>query len=214
MNQDPTDTGLDLAAEVRQLRTLLERELAATRAQMAAAAEAEGAMRAQRDQLRHTQVSTEVRLMEMQRDLVTAVEKGTAREEERWAKLAAAAQEITGLRLELARAGEQLARAEAIARNAQSEVVQYEAAQRAQVARLGELEPLLGGLQGRVAELEQSLQVLGAKAAKEKAAYEAQARELIKKRKELEARVTELAGARSRRLLMKLRLVSRCAWEK
>jgi chromosome segregation ATPase len=221
MNRDPVtaETGLDrssssLAAEVGQLRALLERELASTRAQIAAATEAEGLMRAQRDQLRHSQVSAEVRVMELQKTMEGLVKKTVDEEKTRWTKLESMTEEIVSLRLDLAREAEQLARAEAIARNAQTEVVQYEAAQRAQIVRIAELQARVEYLEPLVAELEQRLQAIVEKIVKERAAYDAQARGLIEKKKEMEARITELAGARSRRMLMKLGLISRCAWEK
>ena len=209
MNEEPVaaDSGLDLAAQLRQLRMLLERELAAARQQVAAASEAEGAMRAQRDQLRHTQVSGEIRVMELQMEMTQVVEKSEKRDEQRLAKLESAALEIATMRLELGRAADQLAMAQAIARNAQTEVVGYEAAQRSQIVRIADLE-------SRVLQLGQKLQTQTEQAAKVKAAHDAQAREFIRKRKVAEARVAELAGARSRRLLLKLKLVSRCAWEK
>ena len=216
MNEEPVaaDSALDLVAELRQVRAMLERELATAREQMAAASEAEGAMRAQRDQLRHTQVSAEIRLMELQRELTQLVEKTMQREEEQLSRLTSAMQGNGAMRLELGRAVDELARAHAIARNAQTEVVAYEAAQRSQISRIADLEGRIRELDPRVRELEQKLQVQVQQITKERAAYDAQAREFIRKRKEVEGRLAELAGSRSRRILMKLRLVSRCAWEK
>ena len=52
----------------REVKVFKTRERS-MREKVAAASEAEGAMRAQRDQLRHTQVSAEIRLMSLQKEL-------------------------------------------------------------------------------------------------------------------------------------------------
>ena len=223
MNEEPVaaDSGLDLISELRQLRAVLERELAAAREQVAAAREAEGAIRVQRDQLRFTQTSSEIRLMDLEKNLTQLTEKTTERDDERLSRLASASQENAAMRLELGVAAHELAMAQAIARNAQTEVVAYEAAQRSQIARISDLDGRLhelnvrnADLQGQIQELWQKLQVQAEQAAKEREAYCAQAQEFIRKRKEVDRRLAELAGSRSRRILMKLKLVSRCAWEK
>ncbi|HUO07760.1 MAG TPA: hypothetical protein VM008_05645 [Phycisphaerae bacterium] len=211
----------ELLDEFRRLRELLVQEVADVRAQLArtqerliAEQEESASMRAERDRLRQAQVSVDVRLLQLQKDMAANVEHVIEREreiaqrEEGWVdKLLAAQKEAGSLRLELGRTADKLTNAEAVARNAQSQVTQYESAQRAQMSRLGELEP-------RVIALEEQLQAKATEWARVKAAYDAQSRELIAKRKETEARLNELAGARSRRLLMKLGLVSRCQWEK
>jgi hypothetical protein len=210
-----------LVEELRRLRELSAHEAAELRTQLTkaqerliAVQEESAAIRAERDRLRQSQVGVEVRLFQLQKDMATSVqhtierEREIARRDEGWVdKLLAAQKETVALRFELGRTADKLATAEAIARNAQGQVAQYEAAQRAQVARLGELEP-------RAAALEERLQAKTAEWARVKGAYDAQSRELIAKRKETENRLNELASARSRRWLMKLGLVSRCQWEK
>jgi peptidoglycan hydrolase CwlO-like protein len=151
------------------------------------------------EQLRRDVASLNAAAIERERDF--------ARRDESWnVRLLNATTQANASRLELAQVSDKLATAENTNRSLQSQIAHWESAHRSQLAIINEQQGNLTALQARVQELEAAM-------GEKTKAYEARIRELGAAGQQARARLEELANARSRRLLQKFGLVSRCQWE-